>query len=146
MVPAACIIEPQRSSNEPLTLLVRCGYFPARKSLICRSACRRIVSERPGSLTTRDIVRAPIIVDMTTRARFLAVSGRILVSWPAMMSMSLVKPSVAAHHVRCRRIWLSQRRERPVGTPEKDHLCEPLKDIQRPLHSLRPNLQRLSSF
>ena len=44
----------------------------------CLSVCRKIAADSSESVTIRDIVRAPIIVDAATKARRLARSGRAL--------------------------------------------------------------------
>ena len=56
-------------------------------------------ADNSGSVTIRDMVSAPIIVDTATRARRLAVAGGILPNCPAMISTSFRKPAVAAARV-----------------------------------------------
>src|SRR5262249_52480663 len=60
------------------------------------SAARRISADSLGSLTTRDIVTAPIIVAAVTTARRRTSAVR---AFPARMSTSLTKPAVAAERV-----------------------------------------------
>ena len=72
---------------------------PAYPSVKLFSASRSISADNSGSVTIRDIVSAPIIVETATRARRLRVSGLALPNCPAMMSTSFRKPSVATARV-----------------------------------------------
>src|SRR5262245_29064559 len=62
-------------------------------------AARRRDFERRVSLVMRDIVRAPIIVDTATIARFFASSGFASSIWPATMSTIFRKAAVAVFRV-----------------------------------------------
>src|ERR1700730_16640380 len=56
-------------------------------------------ADRSESVTMRDIVSAPIIVDAATNARRFATSGRVLPDSAAMISTSSRKACVAAARV-----------------------------------------------
>src|SRR5262249_57823081 len=88
--------------------------FHDRAAITLVSAARRISADSPGSVTTRAIVTAPIIVAAATRARRRASA---VPAFPARMSTSLMKPAVAAA-----RAFLSDRASSPPsaasGQPE----------------------------
>ena len=63
------------------------------------SASRSISADNTGSVTMRDMVSAPIIVDTATKACRLAISDGTLPNCTAMISTSFRKPSVAASRV-----------------------------------------------
>jgi hypothetical protein len=71
----------------------------------------RISADSPGSVTTRAIVTAPIIVAAATRARRRASA---VPAFPARMSTSLTKPTVAAA-----RAFLSDRASSPPSAASR---------------------------
>ena len=81
-----------------LTDLQSPSVAPAAR-IKCLSVCRKIAADSSESVTIRDIVSAPIIVDAATNARRFATSGRVLPNSAAMMSTSSIKACVAAARV-----------------------------------------------